>query len=514
MSTQIPPGSDSEPESSVRPESNWGRGLARGLKSLYGRSKSTFRSWGGRIGRGATAFAQSVRGWWSDIVQTFAAPKGWQFVGKTILLFAGGYGLLLTLLTYQQTSRMSEIDLAERAYVRLTEDLNSDNVKRQIDALHKIPEMMCRRTPIISRTPTVFEYVTAATGNGIPTTTPFMHDLKRKLHGYTTIDPQTSNASGANAGLSKKQFDAVIEVLCQLGYEGWYTGRVIQDEHVKLVDGIQWVWHAPPENFRYLHESPSTIFEETVIRSCVLSRFSLDNANFKKTRIDEGDFSYAKLHSANFAGGHLSQVDFSHTKLSDSLFDGATMDSVKLGNAELRFVSFRDTVMTGLSVWDCDLSGGNFIKAIISEGSFSNANAPDDAVSFDSCELKNVRFFGCNLQRCSFRRVVSVGLSFTNCNLENSSFALAHMSGVSFRDCNVEGVVFDRCDLRDGDLGAAKNILELRSALDANISGAKLEESARQYLIEKKGAIEIPDSEKWKSYKLDGTPHDRWRDYQ
>ena len=167
----------------------------------------------------------------------------------------------------------------------------------------------------------------------------------------------------------------------------------------------------------------------------------------------EFDFSGALLLDCTFQGCELDEASFRGSQLSDCRFEGCS----------LAILDFTDPVCQSVEFETCRLTGTDF--SLLDAGPLGIT----------------LRFDGCDLAFCSFRKLDLTACEFASCVLREAEFTRCKLEGVSFASSDLARCTFTDNDMVDADLRGARNYVI--SPTNNRVRGLKAELPEAQGLL-------------------------------
>jgi fluoroquinolone resistance protein len=255
-------------------------------------------------------------------------------------------------------------------------------------------------------------------------------------------------------------------------------------------------------------------------------RDSIDSEFFKKTAQLNNSFKnmdLSKIYPLEYSGKKFIfenclflKVDFSginikglHAKNCDFLmcdFDEANMVGVVLENCKfydresMKGCYFRSTDLRRAIFKNCDISNGNFQRAIMFQSEFYDCKAQGVNLKFadfthvisrtqimaqavlKNCNFKYASFEGVYLKGCDLSESIFINTDFTNSVLDECDFINAVLCSPILFQATIE-----KADLRNADISG----IDLKKFA---FSGIKICEWQQTNLLEEYGIIVFPDS--------------------
>jgi hypothetical protein len=294
---------------------------------------------------------------------------------------------------YEQARLRTERDEAQESFFQLIEGIGSPSLLTSIGALRRIPAQTTRAVPRDTE-PYPGEGVLYMLGlHNHPIEYPYRSELLSTLHIAAKMEkPERLTCTMTTS--------ALMEVLCDLGPEGWYGANMdggIVGVRRNGVDCLSWIWGNAPSGTT--QGIPAyRIFVKAELCDLQLSQKLLHAARFDSASIDGATFEGSDLRGANFHGAQLRSVDFKQAELDGALlshkllhaarFDSASIDGASFEGADLRGADFRGARLRSVDFKQAELDGALFEGACISDGDFDGARGvPVSALEAPPCPL-------------------------------------------------------------------------------------------------------------------------------
>ena len=161
------------------------------------------------------------------------------------------------------------------------------------------------------------------------------------------------------------------------------------------------------------------------------SRGKWKNMDFAGAVMDRYDFKFARFENCNFAAADLKKskmpyTEFLRCELSAGNFAACEFFRADFKNCELAGTDFSDAVIKNSDFTDC------VIKNAVFDG------AAQEATSYDSCRIENVRFAKQDFRSATFTKTV-----FTNCTFTDCSFMACKFKNAEFRNCRADKISYN-----------------------------------------------------------------------
>jgi len=165
----------------------------------------------------------------------------------------------------------------------------------------------------------------------------------------------------------------------------------------------------------------------------------------------------------DFQNALLLDCTFKDCELSEESFRGAQLSECRFEGCELTMLQLTDAVFQSVEFATCRLTGNDF--SVLKVGPMGIM----------------VKFDGCDLSFCSFRKLDLTACEFAACVLHESEFTRCELAGVSFAGSDLSRCAFAGNDLVEADLRGARNYLI--SPISNRIRGLKVELPEAQGLL-------------------------------
>jgi len=156
--------------------------------------------------------------------------------------------------------------------------------------------------------------------------------------------------------------------------------------------------------------------------------------------------------------------------MSESFFDSEVFEGKNYSNHPLptgiyedcRFINcrFSESTLAGISFVSCtfegcDLSSAKLNGTVLQEIRFINCKLV--GLHFEDCKnlLFAVSFLSCNMDLVSFYGMLLKNCSFASCRMHEADFSNADLSGLVLDRCDLEDAIFDETRLEGSDFRTA-----------------------------------------------------------
>lgn len=469
-----------------------------------------------------------LRAWLHDVRGALCTPSGWKLVARGIAFVGGGFGVLIALLTYQDQVRAALADTAERSYARLVDDLEAGSETVRVSALRRIPTVMNRAVPASGQL-TLWDGVRILLGGDGTTKALYHQEGQRLCHQFIkragAVEPAELEAlRGADeifiptlpdSALTRAEFAAFLDLLVQLGFQGYYAA--LQPQHREGPERFAWVWEAPTHSDE---EYPAlTLFEGVRIESVDLRRLDLSGASFAHSHLGAPTFSFSILDLSSFARSIMPGADFDNTSLTAASFERAFLPGSSFADAHLVGCDFRFADLRQSSLRGAAIGGARFFGAFLDEVNLSGVRADigssnhSGGAFFQDASMRKAYLAQANLAQSQLERVTLDGAVLTSANLQECDLRYSSARDVDLSFANVRGAKVDLVDLSGANLTSIEGIEGLASCQDTNIANVTGLSEEHRVLLFSRGAVAIPNQEQWDTYKSAGRPHERWQEY-
>jgi uncharacterized protein YjbI with pentapeptide repeats len=291
-----------------------------------------------------------------------------------------------------------------------------------------------------------------------------------------------------NSSEPKRELETLVRALIAIGPDGWYYGKVAP-RRGPPEDGLTWIWN-PPETpsdenggDEELDVSTVRMFQRLPLDRFNLSRFKLQFADFRESRLTEANFSGADLEAANFTStcakgpnfdlSNLERAIFTSASISDGHFESsnlqnATADKALFLDSHFEEADLDQIKMTGVRFSRSKFMGAHIRRATLQTNFF-------DGADFTSADLSGTDLDFSQFEKTVFREAKLVGASLRKANLSGADMSLVDLNGADLSDA----------DLREANLSGAKNLQKVRNISGANLMHVKglSESDLRKWLV-------------------------------
>lgn len=201
------------------------------------------------------------------------------------------------------------------------------------------------------------------------------------------------------------------------------------------------------------HLARSRDFKSWELRGADLSGLDLSGCDFSDSDLIGCDFSGSNLTGSLFVGTWAAHSRFSRAILSRARFDESNIGCSDLTGVRAEDASFKNTILSGAALADCDLSGSLFDGSDLGNTSFLRAKS-------QRCSFPNAKFMrfesassvslsapteNPGAAPSTSERVVFREVDFSGSRFEKALFMKADFISVNFSDCQLSGVIFLDC---------------------------------------------------------------------
>jgi uncharacterized protein YjbI with pentapeptide repeats len=354
----------------------------------------------------------------------------------------------------------------------------------------------------------------------------FLEPGRRQLHDYI------HTGTKADEFLAARESKALVNALTTLGPEGWFFGKLTTDSGRRKT--LAWLWSPPPK------EAPA-------------EGVNLARSLFREARIAEVDFSAFELSGADFTGARLRRPLFTRAILNDSSFREARLVGADLSNAQLRRAQMQKVHLEEATLYGCEMQSADLGGAVVERSFLSRVvltPLPGNPITdlsrteFVDCTISDIdaqgaNLFGIRIRTSSSNAGFSLGathsdfsgadlrsslvesVNFSDSRLTNARLDAASARFARFNFADLHGAVLDKADLTGADLSDTQGfgLSELRSrrgilsCTNTNIADVKGINQEQLTELLKMGAVLIPNRSRWQSFKQQGFPAKRWREF-
>lgn len=467
-----------------------------------------------------------VKRWIANISKALLADDGWRLIGKVLALLGGVLGLFLTWHTLQSSIRNEDYRRAEDAYASLLSDLNSPLERVRANAISRLPLVLTRRVYPPS-SPFSLDSILSLIGLDGGGTPIYLSRLRREIHDYV-------HASFQSTGLSNAESKELVRALDSLGPSGWYKGE-IQDAAFRR-SGLAWIWQPAPSIDRETVNLTHSLFVKVNIRGVDFSGYDLSQADFTSSTVEEVSFIKSILNDSIFRGASIVKGDFHNSQLrrvqlQKSQIEASKFDGCSMQASSLTGVRFIRTYLSRVDFSPLPLQNNQLAYADLSRVEFIDSNISDISAPF--AKLFGVKFISTseqrgvlgashsNFQNADLRSGVLDGVNFSECAFENAKLEAVSARGARFRFAKFENADLDKADFSGADLSDASGfrlvqllngtgIKSCRNMNIANVIGLSSEEKEELLRL---GAVNIPEEKRWREYKQQSFPLERWKEF-
>jgi uncharacterized protein YjbI with pentapeptide repeats len=400
--------------------------------------------------------------WQKHLRDQFADPAGWKLIVSPLTFLVGFAAIVLGFVNYQSSNLDHEMEAADHAYSQLMGDAGNDSVRTRISAIHRIPSILYRLVPDSSDIGPWAAFRLAVGMHGAES--PKYHqDMK-----FLILDLFDEIRAG-NSTDPLREVQALINLLGELGPEGWYSAKA-RESHPVPEEGIQWLWQ-PPTQFRQVGPSTVTLFNGLPLSGIDLSDFALDDAELRRTSMFQTIMSRSSLKRADLTGtcaseahfefSHLDQANLSGVYMLGSHFEssslkGALLDRADLSNSHFEYTELSQSRATGTAFVRTKLMGTRMVNASAESNYF-------DGADLTGADLSNSVFDFSRFEMGTMRQANLSGTSLRRADLFAADLSGANFLGVDLRDA----------DLRNANLSGARNLLKAKNLTGANVAGVR-----------------------------------------
>jgi len=445
----------------------------------------------------------SFAGWVRTMIHELRSPRGWKLGGEIVGGILLAWSALLAVMTYHSAHLVELKDGAERSYYQLVGDLAHSSSQVRIGATFRVPQVMLRRVPVKDNLGPI-DSLWLTLGGKEDTVAAYHQNVQQifRLH--------LQGLNVRNTDWSLPEVKAAIEVLRDLGPDGWYDARVMDRTAVPQTQSLAWLWKNQ-HSTAYPDMSAATLLEGVKLDGISFQGFELTGADLQGTSMKGAILKYAHLADSNLQNANLEKADISSTDLKFSVLDNANLTNAYIVSATSNSARFRNTVLRGAFLGEIDCSSCNFLEADLEGATLGKAN-------LRNAYLQNASLIRANLMRAD---LTGADLSsstltladFSDAILDSADLGYATASRTRFCNALLRNADLKLADLRGADFTGAKDLRTVRDWTDANIANTiGLDKPLRLFAIAN-GAVELPADSQWKAYKQAGRPKGRWRDF-
>jgi len=259
------------------------------------------------------------------------AERKWRSHWEIVIGVVTLLGLIVAANGFEESRLGTQRSAAEDSYYQLVSNLGSENVVVRVGAIGQIGGVLIREVPVEGQ-PKLWEGLLYVLGlHEHETSKPYHEDVLRVISALVLAPKSDSEAS-------RFETEALLEMLCRIGPEGWYKAESRVRAPVRE-DCLSWIWRDAPESRRV--DLPSyRLFRLSDIRYAMFNRYNLKGANFSNAFVERSSFAESNLEGAQFGGADLRGVTFSNADLRRVSFNGAVLEDVEFAGADLAGTDF------------------------------------------------------------------------------------------------------------------------------------------------------------------------------
>ena len=250
-------------------------------------------------------------------------------------------GLIVAANGYEESRLDTKRRAAEDSYYQLVTNLGSRDLVGRIGAIGQIHGVLISKVPKDEH-PQLWEGLLYLIGTHEHDTEPLYHEVIRRAITILLHAPkQVSDVAPFEA-------DALLEMLCNVGPEGWYLAeaRPFVPEREEC---LRWIWENAPEQ-RLSDRSSFSLFSGSYLVGADLHRYDLLHANFSDATLIDVAFDESELEGAHFGGAQLERVSFKNSDLQEADFSGAVLVNVSFAGADLAGADFRGATLGAVTI--------------------------------------------------------------------------------------------------------------------------------------------------------------------
>ena len=441
--------------------------------------------------------------WIRNIAGELRSAGGWKLSGQ---MFAGiilAWTAVLGVMTYHSAHIVELKDGAERSYYQLVGDLAHSSSQVRIGATLRIPKIMLRRVPVKDNLGPI-DSLKLTLGAEEDTVAAYHLNVQQIFRLYL------ANLNSRNPNWSLAEVQAAIQVLQDLGPEGWYETRETDRTAIPPTIALAWLWQSHHSETRS-SESASTLFEGVKLDGIDFQGFNLTNADFQRASMRAANLQYAHLASSNLNDADLASADISSADLNFAQLARANLTGAYILSARSTSANFKNAILSKALLGQIDCSSCIFLQAKLNDASLWHANLRNSYL--ESATLTSAVLQGADLSGADMSSATLTSADFSNAILDSADLSYATATQTNFRNASVQGVDLKLTDLRGADFTGAKGLESVRDWTDANIADTRgLSTSVRANALSN-GAVELPRDFQWKAYKQAGRPKHQWRHF-
>lgn len=152
---------------------------------------------------------------------------------------------------------------------------------------------------------------------------------------------------------------------------------------------------------------------------------------------------------------------------------GADLQKANLVSASLRNVNFNEAQMTRAYLFQANLSGTTFYKAILHKAKVVSANLK--LAQMNEANLTEADFTETDLSIANLNKVIADGAHFQKANFRSADLTEANLQNANLTDADLSMTKLVNTDLRNANLTRAN--LRGANLINANLTGAILDEA-------------------------------------
>jgi uncharacterized protein YjbI with pentapeptide repeats len=374
-------------------------------------------------------------------------------------LFVGFLTIIAAIANYESSNLDRKREAAERSYYELVGDVSQDSVRARIGAIHRIPRLLIRQVPASSDIG-FFSSIRVLAGGHVPEVAEYHDDMKELVQGLF------GEIRAGNSTDSKREVSALVDILVELGGEGWYRAQPSPQNKARE-EGLQWIWDPPLDPSQV---SPVSMFSGLPLGGLDLSNFNLYHADFSGSELTGANFNVAHLWRADlsktcankpeFGFANLGEVTFASAVLQGGHFESASLIDADTSYASFAQSHFEDAHLEHLKGISTDFSGSKFMGAHLP--SVVLRSSYFDGADFTIADLAQATFDASMFRHAIFRGANLAGASFRNADLRYADFHAADLTGIDL----------ENADLRNANLSGVKHLQDAKTVTGANFAGA------------------------------------------
>jgi uncharacterized protein YjbI with pentapeptide repeats len=440
--------------------------------------------------QGVMALRGGLLGRWAvDLYGELSAANGWKLFGQILGGTTVVVAALIAVATYHSANFAREADNADRSYSQLLSDLGHESERVRVGSISRIPPLMRLRVPKATDI-SLWDLTRTMLGYRVELLPAYHEDLQRVMRQYLL-----SLGRDSRSGTTPLEAQALLDVLRDIGPEGWYEG--LPRNAVEGQDALNWVWNTR-RNVPLQFQDSSKLLKSVVLDNVGIAGQNLRNCDFNGARLNGANLARSHMEKGSFIGATIrgATLSFSNldgARLADSNLQNSDLTSAILTNADMRRAHLEEINAPEVEMTSAILIGSHANRAVLRNACFHSANLQD--TELQHADLSEADLHQALLSYADLRWAV-----LTRAKLDFADLKFANLGSTDMRGTSLDRTLLRLADLRGADLSAAKDLLEA-DWTSANIAGVKgLTPRVLQQLL-RKGAVQIPSDAQWRAFK-------------